>query len=109
MIFCAQNIEVLNVAGPRESKEPGVYEWTLTMLRLFFNRAVIGTGFVTRQLRGSMIFQRASELQNIAIELAIARCERKVIHSSASGVPDFHKAYSQLAFFALSHRKSQAH
>jgi hypothetical protein len=31
-------IEILNVAGPREWKEPGVYEWTLTMLR-FLNRA----------------------------------------------------------------------
>jgi hypothetical protein len=29
----SNKIEVLNVAGPRESKEPGVYEWTLTMLR----------------------------------------------------------------------------
>jgi hypothetical protein len=26
------------VAGPRESKEPGVYDWNLTMLR-FLNRA----------------------------------------------------------------------
>jgi hypothetical protein len=42
--FLSSNkIEVLNVAGPRESKEPGVYEWTLTMLRLFLNRAVIRT------------------------------------------------------------------
>jgi hypothetical protein len=39
--LCSNKIEILNVAGPRESKEPGVYEWTLTMLRLFFNRAVI--------------------------------------------------------------------
>src|SRR5206468_7935268 len=31
---CPNKVEVLNVAGPRESKEPGVYEWTLTMLRL---------------------------------------------------------------------------
>jgi hypothetical protein len=37
--FLSSNkIEILNVAGPRESKEPGVYEWTLTMLR-FLNRA----------------------------------------------------------------------
>ena len=27
------------VQGPRESNEPGVYEWTLTMLRYFLNRA----------------------------------------------------------------------
>lgn len=44
-IFLRSNkIEILNVAGPRgprESKEPGVYGWTLTMLRLFLNRAVI--------------------------------------------------------------------
>ena len=37
----SNKIEVLNVAGPRESKEPGVYEWTLTMLRFFLNRPVI--------------------------------------------------------------------
>ena len=37
--LCSNKIEILNVAGPRESKEPGVYEWTLTMLR-FLNRAV---------------------------------------------------------------------
>jgi Circularly permutated YpsA SLOG family len=39
---CSNKIEILNVAGPRESKEPGVYEWTLTMLRLSLNRAVSG-------------------------------------------------------------------
>jgi hypothetical protein len=39
---CSKKIEILNVAGPRESKEPGVYDWTLTMLR-FLNRAVSGT------------------------------------------------------------------
>jgi Circularly permutated YpsA SLOG family len=32
--LCSNKIEILNVAGPRESKELGVYEWTLTMLRL---------------------------------------------------------------------------
>jgi hypothetical protein len=31
-------IEVLNLAGPRESKEPGVYGRSLTLLR-FLNRA----------------------------------------------------------------------
>jgi hypothetical protein len=36
--LCSNKIEILNVAGPRESKEPGVYDWTLTMLRLFLNR-----------------------------------------------------------------------
>jgi len=41
--LCSNKIEILNVAGPRESKEPGVYEWTLTMLRLVLNRAVIRT------------------------------------------------------------------
>jgi hypothetical protein len=40
--LCSKKIEILNVAGPRESKEPGVYEWTLTMFSL--NRAVSGTG-----------------------------------------------------------------
>src|SRR5271166_2764319 len=39
--LCSNKIEVLNVAGPRESKEPGIYEWTLTILRLSLNRAVI--------------------------------------------------------------------
>jgi hypothetical protein len=39
--LCSNKIEILNVAGPRESKEPGVYEWALTLLRLFLNRAVI--------------------------------------------------------------------
>jgi hypothetical protein len=36
----SNKIEVLNVAGPRESKEPGVYAWTLNMLRCFLDRAV---------------------------------------------------------------------
>ena len=35
----SNKIEVLNVAGPRESKEPGVYELTLTILRFSLNRA----------------------------------------------------------------------
>jgi putative molybdenum carrier protein len=39
----SNKIEVLNVAGPRESKELGVYEWTLTMLRLL-DRAATGAG-----------------------------------------------------------------
>jgi Circularly permutated YpsA SLOG family len=29
-------IEVLNVAGPRESKEPGVYQFTLQILRQYW-------------------------------------------------------------------------
>jgi len=41
--LCSNKIEILNVAGPRESKEPGVYEWTLTLLRLFLKRAAIRT------------------------------------------------------------------
>jgi hypothetical protein len=28
---CSNKIEILNVAGPRESKEPGVYDWTLAI------------------------------------------------------------------------------
>jgi Circularly permutated YpsA SLOG family len=40
--LCSNKIEVLNVAGPRESKEPGVYEWTLTMMRFSLNRAASG-------------------------------------------------------------------
>jgi hypothetical protein len=42
--LCSNKIEILSVAGPRESKEPGVYAWTLTMLRCFLNRAVFGAG-----------------------------------------------------------------
>ena len=38
--LCSKKIEILNVAGPRESKEPGVYEWTLNILRGFPNLAV---------------------------------------------------------------------
>jgi hypothetical protein len=44
----SNKIEVLNVAGPRESKEPGVYEWTLTMLRFLLNRAVSGAGYTEK-------------------------------------------------------------
>ena len=40
--LCSNKIEVLNVAGPRESKEPGVYEWTLTMLRSLNRAASVG-------------------------------------------------------------------
>jgi hypothetical protein len=32
----SHRIEVLNVAGPRESKEPGVYEFTLGVLRRYW-------------------------------------------------------------------------
>ena len=42
--LCSNKIEILNVAGPRESKEPGVYEWTLAMLHIFFNRTASGAG-----------------------------------------------------------------
>jgi hypothetical protein len=43
-LLCSNKIEILNVAGARESKEPGVYEWTLAMLSFFLNRAVSRTG-----------------------------------------------------------------
>ena len=46
----SNKIEVLNVAGPRESKELGVYERTLTMLRFFLNRAASGAD-TRKQLR----------------------------------------------------------
>jgi hypothetical protein len=42
--LCSNKIEILNVAGPRESKEPGVYDWTLAILRLSLNRAAYGAG-----------------------------------------------------------------
>jgi hypothetical protein len=32
--LCSNKIEILNVAGPRESKEPGVYEWTLNNVEI---------------------------------------------------------------------------
>jgi hypothetical protein len=38
---------VLDVVGEerlRESKEPGVYDWTLKMLRLFLDRTASGAG-----------------------------------------------------------------
>jgi hypothetical protein len=35
--LCSNNIEILNVVGPRESKEPGVYERTLILLRFFLS------------------------------------------------------------------------
>jgi hypothetical protein len=41
---CSKKIAILNVAGPRESKEPGIYDWTLKMLRLFLNRTASGAG-----------------------------------------------------------------
>jgi hypothetical protein len=40
----SNKIEVLNVAGPRESKEPGVYELTLIILRFSLNRAASAGG-----------------------------------------------------------------
>ena len=40
----SNKIEILNVAGPRESKEPGVYEWTLTVLGFSLNRAASVAG-----------------------------------------------------------------
>jgi hypothetical protein len=43
-LVCSKKIEILNVAGSRESKEPGVYEWTLAMLRLSLNRTASGAG-----------------------------------------------------------------
>jgi hypothetical protein len=42
--LCSNKIEILNVAGPRESKEAGVYDWTLAILRLSLNRAAYGAG-----------------------------------------------------------------
>jgi hypothetical protein len=40
----SNKIEVLNVAGPRESKEPGVYQLTLTILRfLSIGRLLLGS------------------------------------------------------------------
>ena len=38
-------IEILNVAGPRQSKELSVYNWTLAMLHLFSNLTASGAGF----------------------------------------------------------------
>jgi hypothetical protein len=41
---CSKKIEILNVAGPRESKELGIYDWTLKMLRLLLNRTASVAG-----------------------------------------------------------------
>jgi hypothetical protein len=38
----SNNIEVLNTAGPRELKERGVYEWTLTISRSLNRAASVG-------------------------------------------------------------------
>ena len=40
IFLCSNKIEILNVAGPRESKETGIYEWTSSMLRCSPNPAV---------------------------------------------------------------------
>ena len=40
--LCSNKIKILNVAGPRESKEPGVHEWTLIMLRSLNRAASVG-------------------------------------------------------------------
>jgi hypothetical protein len=40
---CKQGIRNSKRSRPRESKKAGVYEWTLTMLRFFLNRAVFET------------------------------------------------------------------
>jgi hypothetical protein len=40
--MCSNKTEVLKVAGSRESEEPGVYEWTLTMLRSLNRAASVG-------------------------------------------------------------------
>jgi hypothetical protein len=39
---CSKKVQILNVAVPRESKEPGIYDWTLKMLRVFLNRPASG-------------------------------------------------------------------
>ena len=39
-VLCSNKTEILNVAGPRGSKELGVYEWTLTIWRFSLNRTV---------------------------------------------------------------------
>jgi hypothetical protein len=62
--LCSNNIEILNVAGPRESKEPGVYEWTLNMLRFSLNRAVSGAGSTETANRGGYGGQ-ASRLREV--------------------------------------------
>src|ERR1700680_3647650 len=38
----SNKIEALNMAGPRESKEPGVYVWTLIVLRSLNRAASVG-------------------------------------------------------------------
>ena len=35
IFVCSKKIEILNVAGPGESKEPGIYDWTLKCCAFF--------------------------------------------------------------------------
>jgi hypothetical protein len=42
--LCSNKIENSECGLPSESKEPGVYEWTLTKLRLFLNQAASEAG-----------------------------------------------------------------
>jgi hypothetical protein len=39
-----EKVDVFDVAGAGESKEPRVYEWTLNILRCFRDRTVSGVG-----------------------------------------------------------------
>jgi hypothetical protein len=59
--LCSNKIEILNVAGPRESKEPGVYDWTLAILRLSLNRAALWSRIQSnsRQVETGFLGQRA--------------------------------------------------
>jgi hypothetical protein len=43
--LCSNKIEILNVPV-LGNRRPDVYEWTLVVLHLFFNRTVSGAGFV---------------------------------------------------------------
>jgi hypothetical protein len=70
--LCSKKIEILNVAGPWESKEPGVYEWTLNILRGFPNLAVSAAASTETQKQAVGGFgTRASKVYAVPVSLYI--------------------------------------
>jgi hypothetical protein len=89
--LCSNKIEILNVAGPRESKEPGVYEWTLAMLRIFFNRTASGAGCTenSRRVEGGKAYRKC----RILVLMFPGRLERWLDHELPD-LPHFrHRLY----------------
>jgi len=63
--LCSNKVEILNVAGPRESKEPGVYDWTLTMLRFLNRRGIHRNSWVGRIGNWTSWVSRYSRLEPV--------------------------------------------